>query len=521
MTPTETSGEPSGPAGPEAAEAGRHVRRCGRRRRRRRGGRRGVMMHLLDALRRGGEEDERRRRQRCSRTARWCRRGPRRSATPPPASGWGSVPPPRLPGQAHAGGGDDHITGRADGHAADRRAAGGRAGSRTCAQAAPAVRAGVQTQPVMSPAKRRGCAAYGPAVGHGHEPAGGPAAGAAGAGQVAAVEPDALAAVVYHPGLALVVGAEDGGRRLAPACRPRRTASGPARSGRTPAPRDGGHAPRGEGVGAAPQHVAREPGAPAVVRDEEALAVTAGDQPARGQLGRDGHEPAPWIGPERSRADGQACRARRWRPRPEWLGAGGCYAPACRGRGAEAPAECRAATRAEPRRRRPRRGRHARRRHAVRARPSPLRPHHRCAVCDPHGPPDRSVPPRPWRGRPVYSRGWDGKPLVASLSGPSDRNHKGPRGGQHQEPEEADQDQRQARRAQQGGPLRAQDPDQDRGRRGRYRGRRRAAAQLAQKRLDKAAAKGIIHKNQAARRKSRMMKAGGRDRRCPGLTASA
>jgi small subunit ribosomal protein S20 len=34
-----------------------------------------------------------------------------------------------------------------------------------------------------------------------------------------------------------------------------------------------------------------------------------------------------------------------------------------------------------------------------------------------------------------------------------------------------------------------------------------AAARLAQKRLDKAAAKGVIHKNQAARRKSRMMKA--------------
>ena len=33
-----------------------------------------------------------------------------------------------------------------------------------------------------------------------------------------------------------------------------------------------------------------------------------------------------------------------------------------------------------------------------------------------------------------------------------------------------------------------------------------AWAQLAQRRLDKAAAKGIIHKNQAARRKSRMMK---------------
>ncbi len=33
-----------------------------------------------------------------------------------------------------------------------------------------------------------------------------------------------------------------------------------------------------------------------------------------------------------------------------------------------------------------------------------------------------------------------------------------------------------------------------------------AASQLAQKRLDKAASKGIIHKNQAARRKSRMMK---------------
>jgi small subunit ribosomal protein S20 len=33
-----------------------------------------------------------------------------------------------------------------------------------------------------------------------------------------------------------------------------------------------------------------------------------------------------------------------------------------------------------------------------------------------------------------------------------------------------------------------------------------AAAQLAQKRLDMAASKGVIHKNQAARRKSRMMK---------------
>ncbi|HET9559233.1 MAG TPA: 30S ribosomal protein S20, partial [Actinomycetota bacterium] len=33
-----------------------------------------------------------------------------------------------------------------------------------------------------------------------------------------------------------------------------------------------------------------------------------------------------------------------------------------------------------------------------------------------------------------------------------------------------------------------------------------AASQLAQKRLDKAASKRIIHKNQAARRKSRMMK---------------
>jgi small subunit ribosomal protein S20 len=33
-----------------------------------------------------------------------------------------------------------------------------------------------------------------------------------------------------------------------------------------------------------------------------------------------------------------------------------------------------------------------------------------------------------------------------------------------------------------------------------------ATTQLAQKRLDKAAAKGIIHKNQAARRKSRLMK---------------
>ena len=32
------------------------------------------------------------------------------------------------------------------------------------------------------------------------------------------------------------------------------------------------------------------------------------------------------------------------------------------------------------------------------------------------------------------------------------------------------------------------------------------ALQLAQKRLDKAASKGVIHKNQAARRKSRLMR---------------
>jgi len=34
-----------------------------------------------------------------------------------------------------------------------------------------------------------------------------------------------------------------------------------------------------------------------------------------------------------------------------------------------------------------------------------------------------------------------------------------------------------------------------------------ATLQVAQRRLDQSAAKGIIHKNQAARRKSRMMKA--------------
>ena len=38
-----------------------------------------------------------------------------------------------------------------------------------------------------------------------------------------------------------------------------------------------------------------------------------------------------------------------------------------------------------------------------------------------------------------------------------------------------------------------------------------AALQLAQKRLDKAASKGVIHKNQAARRKSRLMKRLNRD----------
>ena len=40
------------------------------------------------------------------------------------------------------------------------------------------------------------------------------------------------------------------------------------------------------------------------------------------------------------------------------------------------------------------------------------------------------------------------------------------------------------------------------------------ALRLAQKRLDKAATKGVIHKNQAARRKSRLMKTAGPGR-CP------
>ena len=79
--------------------------------------------------------------------------------------------------------------------------------------------------------------------------------------------------------------------------------------------------------------------------------------------------------------------------------------------------------------------------------------------------------------------------------------------GQHPQPDQAQPPDRQAPGPQQGRPVGAAHPHQD-GRRRHRRGRRAAeeAIRLAIKRIDKAAAKGVIHKNQAANRKSRLMK---------------
>ena len=79
--------------------------------------------------------------------------------------------------------------------------------------------------------------------------------------------------------------------------------------------------------------------------------------------------------------------------------------------------------------------------------------------------------------------------------------------GEHQEPEEAHSHQRQARRAQQG---RASSELKTRVKNADQLDRRATTTtrhvRLAVKRIDMAAAKGIIHPNQAARRKSRLMK---------------
>ena len=183
-----------------------------------------------------GEEDEwSRRRPVAARPA--VQAGSIDEAPCPRRAGWGSVPPPRLPARPMR----EVATIRSP----DPLTATPRIGERLASGRQPDQRPGRSrrsgrgdhTHPVMSPAKSRGCGGVRAPVGHGQEPAGGPAAGAAGAGEVAAVEPDALAAVVHHPGLALVVRAEDGRGRPAHACRPRRRASGAGPAG----PVTGGH----------------------------------------------------------------------------------------------------------------------------------------------------------------------------------------------------------------------------------------------------------------------------------------
>ena len=103
--------------------------------------------------------------------------------------------------------------------------------------------------------------------------------------------------------------------------------------------------------------------------------------------------------------------------------------------------------------------------------------------------------------------GWE-RPggLTGSLCGLFDRRTSRTSSGQHQEPEEAQHHQRQAGRAQQGHQERAEDPRQARPPTTIGDDANDEAVRLAVKRLDMAAAKGVIHPNQAARRKSRLMK---------------
>ena len=95
---------------------------------------------------------------------------------------------------------------------------------------------------------------------------------------------------------------------------------------------------------------------------------------------------------------------------------------------------------------------------------------------------------------------------VARADATRSRREISPR-GEHQEPEEAQPHQRQARRAQQGD-VRSElkTPHEDRRPRRSATDANDEAVRLAVKRLDMAAAKGVIHKNQAARTKSRLMK---------------
>ena len=82
------------------------------------------------------------------------------------------------------------------------------------------------------------------------------------------------------------------------------------------------------------------------------------------------------------------------------------------------------------------------------------------------------------------------------------------RHGEHQEPDQAEPLERTSAPAQPGRALRAEDPHQDARRTAIETGTDDApeAVRLAQKRLGKAASKGRIHKNAAARRTSRLMK---------------
>ena len=85
-----------------------------------------------------------------------------------------------------------------------------------------------------------------------------------------------------------------------------------------------------------------------------------------------------------------------------------------------------------------------------------------------------------------------------------------PAHGQHQVTDQAEQAEREARRAQQGRPHGSEDVHEEdadrRGRRATPR-RRQARQREAARALDKAVAKGIVHKRTAARRKSRLAKA--------------
>ena len=205
--------------------------------------------------------------------------------------GWGMVPPPRLPARPMRD--VAMITSPVELTATERMGAAAGIGRQpNSAHAAPATSDRVHTHPFMSPTKRRGPRRT--ARGRRWRRAGSwRGCGVLAAGQVAAVEPDAQATLVDHPRLALVVRAQDGRVGCVPLAdggeqrRHRAVRAGDVAtiSDATPREPNGSAPPR--------DHVARPPRAAAVVGDEEALAVTAGHEPARWQLGDDGHEAGP------------------------------------------------------------------------------------------------------------------------------------------------------------------------------------------------------------------------------------